>query len=437
VRASAFRLWTCAKLRSMGLGAPAGFAEIERAVITRAFAGLLYLRILATPVVLGLGFWHWQATGRARLQLVFLCALAAVMSAFLVDIVWRIRRKVLRTLEMGVLGGFDAAIVLASCALTGGLDSPFVIILPVISAVTAMAAEPRWGILAGAVEALGLPLLALAGGTRPVFTIVMVAFGILIGVRSGRVMRGMFQQMLGRALEAREDVLRMHVEQLRTLTTLTGGIAHELKNPLASIKGLTGLALLELDAPARARERLEVLRSEASRMQKILEEFLDFSRPLSPLVLAAVDLRRICYEVAELYQGLAHERRLRILAAGDSAEVRCDSRKIKQVVINLVQNAVEASAEGGEILMEVQSRNGDSIIRVLDRGEGLRTDLLPRIFEPGVTSKARGSGLGLTVCRSLAQQHGGTLALRPREDGGCVAELVLPNSVPVATEAAA
>src|SRR5262249_37324522 len=160
-------------------------------------------------------------------------------------------------------------------------------------------------------------------------------------------------RMLARALQAHDDVLRMHAEQLQALTTLSGEIAHELKTPLASIKGLTGLALMELNDPARAGERLQVLSSEAARMQRLLDEFVNFSRPLSPLSLARVDGARIGEEIVELFQGLAHERQLSIALSAAPVELRCDPRKVKQLLINLVQNAVEASPPGGEIGIEV------------------------------------------------------------------------------------
>jgi two-component system, NtrC family, sensor histidine kinase HydH len=239
--------------------------------------------------------------------------------------------------------------------------------------------------------------------------------------------------MLARALQAHEDVLRTHSEQLQALTTLSGEMAHELKTPLASINGLTGLALLELSDPVRAAERLEVLAAETVRMQKLLDEFLNFSRPLSPLSLGTVDGMRIGEEAVDLFQGLVHERHLSIALSGGPVELHCDPRKIKQLLINLVQNAVEASAPGGEVQIEVVPRQSDAAIRVLDRGRGLEANVAERVFEAGVTTKARGSGLGLTIARSIAEQHGGSLSLRQRPGGGCVAELLLPREAAAPT----
>jgi signal transduction histidine kinase len=169
-------------------------------------------------------------------------------------------------------------------------------------------------------------------------------------------------------------------------------------------------------------------------MQELLNEFLNFSRPLSPLSLDTVDGARMGGEIVDLFRGVAHERQLSLALSGDRVQLRCDPRKIKQVLINLVQNAVEASGPGGEIDIEIRSRANEPAIRVLDRGRGLEPHVEPRIFQPGVTTKVSASGLGLTIARTIAEQHGGTLSLRPREGGGCAAELMLPLPAPTQPE---
>jgi signal transduction histidine kinase len=220
----------------------------------------------------------------------------------------------------------------------------------------------------------------------------------------------------------------MHAEQMRNLTSLSAEIAQELRAPLASIAALADRAREQIRQSGSAADGLRAMQEEAVRMQQLLEEFLNFSRPLSPLSLHTVDGVRIGGEVVDLFQGAAEQRQLSLALSGERVELRCDPRKIKQVLVNLVQNALEASPSGGEIAIEVESETERATIRVLDRGHGLAAEIAERVFQPGVTTKPRGSGLGLTIARSIAEQHGGTLILKGREGGGCAAELTLPVS---------
>jgi signal transduction histidine kinase len=273
---------------------------------------------------------------------------------------------------------------------------------------------------------LHLPAFGPAWGSpaRSWTAAAILAFLVVGGAGVGRAIRAVFDGMLRKALRAQQESLRLHAERVEELSALSAEIAHELKNPLASVKGLAGL--LAPDLAGKAAERLGVLRREVDRMQSILDEFLNFSRPLVPLALGRVDLGALAREVAALHEGLAHERGVPLAVRGEAAG-RCDPRKVKQVLINLVQNAVEASPQGSEVEIEVGALpGGGAALGVLDRGPGLDPLLGDTIFEPGVTTKPRGSGIGLTVARALARQHGGEIALSARPGGGCAAELRLP-----------
>jgi signal transduction histidine kinase len=355
------------------------------------------------------------------------CALIVPALIYLV-IVYRQERR--GPSRRAIRAGFIGAIVLTfgAAALSGGLDSPFIILLPAVAASGAFGIDRSNIWIVAPIFPTGIALLAWVGGARPLFTVGVLFFGSLVGISVGLTIRRMFDRLLVRALEARDDLLRMHSDQLQALTTFSSEIAHELKTPLASIKGLTGLALMELSEPKRAAERLDVLRNEALRMQHLLDDFLDFSRPFAPLVLESTDGLRIAEDVLDLFQGLARERRVSVRLSGATVELLCDERKVKQILINLLQNAIEASSSGSEIDVQVEPTDLDVRARVLDRGHGLSAELGERVFEAGVTTKARGSGLGLTIARSIAKQHGGTLTLREREGGGCVAELALPRA---------
>jgi signal transduction histidine kinase len=162
-------------------------------------------------------------------------------------------------------------------------------------------------------------------------------------------------------------------------------------------------------------------------MQGILDEFLNFSRPLVPLSQRPTELRAVIDHVVELHEALASERRVELVVTGE-VEARCDPRKVEQIVINLVQNALHVAPAGSQIELSLTRVGELAQLLVRDEGPGLSAELLQRAFEPGVTSKDDGNGLGLTVARSLARQHGGELELSPRSDArsGCEAKLELP-----------
>jgi signal transduction histidine kinase len=257
---------------------------------------------------------------------------------------------------------------------------------------------------------------------------VLIALVLLMTV-TGRRLREGFEALLRRVAEARSDALEAHAEQARALTAFSGEIAHELKNPLSSIKGLA--ALMAPEQAGKNAERLAVLRREVDRMQTILAEFLDFSRPIGPLARESVDLAELCRSVVALHEG-----QLRANALGAHVEAAaqvsapCDSRKVKQALINLLQNAIEASPRGSELRIELVDADGCARVRLCDRGAGLDASISAHAFDPGATTKPQGSGLGLTVARALARQHGGELTLSNRDGGGCVAELSLPKVAP-------
>ncbi len=174
-------------------------------------------------------------------------------------------------------------------------------------------------------------------------------------------------------------------------------------------------------------------------MEEILQSFLTFSRPLSPLSQQKVDLKDLCESVLALHEGMAHGKNVSLkLSAAGPVLASCDSRKVRQILINLVQNALEASPSGATIeLVLLPGPSGGARVEVRDRGPGIAPDVSAHLFQPGATTKERGTGLGLALARGLARQHAGELSLEDRDGGGCTATLTLPARAAVSTGEAA
>lgn len=430
---------------------PAGYDELQRSEVTRIFGRAMGLRVFVAPfvatTVLALAAIEPVPWRRALLVVVPV----SMVTSSIVEL-RRYRRKGMgeHAVELNLLVGALGQLLLSFA--TGGVESPLMpLMLPLAVVVGVVVRGPHLWItglqivapwlFAAAATTGAVPAFApqlFGGGGRPghgdalVWTTAFVYSAMALGAQAlGRVLRRVFDGMLWRAMEANDALRRERAEQSQSIVTLTGEIAHELKNPLSSVKGLAAL-LAQSVGEGKGAERLGVLRQEIDRMQGVLDEFLNFSRPLLPLTVDGAELRALCDDVVALHEGLARERGVKLVVSGDAA-VRCDVRKVRQVVINLVQNALDASPRGGVVELQcAKAGEGGAVLRVLDRGPGLDPAIVPRLFQPGATTKPRGTGVGLTFARSLARQHGGELALANRDGGGCAAVLTLPASAEAA-----
>lgn len=280
---------------------------------------------------------------------------------------------------------------------------------------------------------VGLYEAAGAEGAGPYVAAAVDSLVLFASFVLGRYLRSVIDDLGAELADDREAALEQNNETVKVIHNLSGQIAHELKNPLASIKGLTSLVRRDLTGvPA---ERMDVLRREVDRMQAILDEFLTYSRPLVPLTLDSVDLRELTEDVAALHEGLASERGVRIEVRGDEAVTQCDPRKVRQVIINLLQNALDVSARGQAVVLTVRRTTDGASLAVRDQGPGIAAEVASKLFVAGMTTKDHGTGLGLVVARGLARQHGGELTLENAEGGGAEARLALPSDPAAAPSA--
>ena len=227
---------------------------------------------------------------------------------------------------------------------------------------------------------------------------------------------------LRRSVAELEDAQRELVrrERLAAIGELAAVVAHEVRNPLGAL--FNSVAALErLGAPAgEGRLFLDVLREEAQRLNRIVSDLIDFSRPtpaskddvaLAPIVAGALESAARDAEARRVL--LEHE-----VEAELSAFV--DEDLLRRALLNLVDNATQATAEGGVVRVRVARDEGRVVIEVSDEGHGIASDEIGRIFEPFFTTKATGTGLGLVVVRRFADTHAGTIEVKSHLGQGSV-----------------
>jgi signal transduction histidine kinase len=227
-------------------------------------------------------------------------------------------------------------------------------------------------------------------------------------------------------LQQREhEVLR--AEQLAAVGQLAAGVAHELRNPLTSIKMLVQTGLEGRPPQGLPPEELAVLESEIRRMEKYIQTFLDFARPPRSERRAS-DLLAVVRRAVSLVEGRARRQRVDVEQAAPAGDVllHIDPEEIQQVLVNLLLNALDALPRGGRVRVEVVRKGGGVEVRVSDNGPGIAPQVRDRLFEPFVTSKENGVGLGLSICKRLVEAHGGSIRGDNLPGGGAVLALTLP-----------
>lgn len=258
--------------------------------------------------------------------------------------------------------------------------------------------------------------------------------GALVGILADqeRAQRARLQETLQRLSKVYEE-LQQSFDQLRradrlsALGELAAGLAHEIRNPLGSIEGaMRILSRSELPGGTR-REFTELAQKEIDRLKVLVSNFLDFARPHPPRR-NPTDLRGLLESVRLLADeaGRMAGVQIRIAVAKVLPTVAVDPDQIKQVLLNLVLNAIQAMPNGGEIVLLAEQKDSSVEIQVKDEGIGVEPEDLERVFDPFFTTRAGGTGLGLSVAYKIVQQHGGHIAATPNADRGMTFVVAFP-----------
>jgi len=208
-----------------------------------------------------------------------------------------------------------------------------------------------------------------------------------------------------------------NAEHLRELSRLTGGLAHEIKNPLSTINmNLKLLAedLVHNDSELHQRwlRRLEAVQDETERLRSILDDFLRYAGK-HELQLEDRDLRSVVEEITDFFAPRAEASDVIMRTSPGDREVTCsiDVNLIKQALLNLMINAVDAMSGGGELIVNVSGDNGKAVVEVIDTGPGVKPEDLPHVFGVYFSTKSGGSGLGLPTARRIVREHGGKISV--------------------------
>ncbi len=335
--------------------------------------------------------------------------------------------------------------VVSSATLTGGLHSPMVPSLLLPSVISLLFFGPiavaRWIALANGFLIVAMVCLPsdLVGPALPsgdyAAGLMLTLFWNLFMLHQMVAKLAVAAERAGDSMAClREEQVSDAETRLIRLQSVGAKVAHELKNPLASIKGLCQLVARTPDSE-RTQERLTVVASEISRMETILSEYLSFSRPLEDLRPEALDLKSLAQDVIDVLAGRAEQAGVRLELHGGNTPAHGDPRRLKEALINLVGNAIEATPDGGSVELRLRgagSVGGPVTLEVKDTGRGIAPEDLERLGTSFFTTRPNGTGLGVVLATGVIVQHGGQLRYASKLGEGTVATITLPAHVTAA-----
>jgi len=259
-----------------------------------------------------------------------------------------------------------------------------------------------------------------------------------IGELTERFNRMMVRLRVAHQEQARAREKEAETERMAALGTLVAGVAHEVNNPLAGMKNcLRRLQRDDLLPPPKRQEYLELMEEGLERIEDVVRHLLDFARP-RPLRLEEVMANDVMREGSNLLRPILTRRHIEIRVHPGDARIFADCKQVAQALLNLLLNAAYVTPVGGEIRLRIRQRPGLCGIAVEDDGPGIPPDIRDRVFDPFFTTKPEGAGtgLGLSVTRSIVEAHGGELSLECPGHGTMATIWLRAVPIPASTAAA-
>jgi diguanylate cyclase (GGDEF)-like protein len=222
----------------------------------------------------------------------------------------------------------------------------------------------------------------------------------------------------------KEEEQRRHMEKLSAVGQLAAGLAHEIRNPLTSIRGFVQISAAESEA---VKKWESIILPEIDRINDLLKQFLNLSES-KPKQVTRFSLNQLMSDVLSLLEPksllMGHE--LKQDPPEEDMEIEADPEQIKQVLINLIQNGLEALNEKGKVEVGWKRVNQYVLITVKDNGNGINPENFSRIFDPFFTTKGDGTGMGLSICQRIVSEHGGQITVNSRPGRGTTFQIYLP-----------
>jgi signal transduction histidine kinase len=259
--------------------------------------------------------------------------------------------------------------------------------------------------------------------------------GFAWGLATGLIAAAVVSVAGGVAVYRRQITLlrRMRqAERLAELGVLTGGLAHEIKNPLSTVQLNLQLLAEDLDRTHplydRLVTRMGTVQRETSRLREILDDFLRYAGKIE-LDRRPVDLNELLIELVDFFAPQAQLQRIQLRLDPGAGPVRADvdSKLIKQAVLNLMLNAMQAMPEGGEMILRAGRDDAGTTIDVIDTGPGIAPENVGKIFQAYYSTRRSGTGLGLAMTRRIVEEHGATIQVRSEVGKGSDFTLHFPD----------
>jgi signal transduction histidine kinase len=316
---------------------------------------------------------------------------------------------------------------LVAAGITGGLVSPLLPFLAVPLAIgwTMVGPRSRHAYLG----ALAITVLYAAPSATFSGFALLASWSVLLATAAiGRRVAQLLEVQRSQATclsRIREGALVDAESRRRDMELMTTKLAHELKNPLAAIKSLVQVEAKQA-TDDKSQRRLDVTLEEIERMSSLLREYLDVARPIVDANIACVELDELMNDVMTLVAGRAEAAGVTLSLEGRGGAICADARLMKDAIVNLMCNAIEATPSGGDVAITYSHSDRAARISIRDTGRGMTRETSARVGTPFFSTREGGTGLGVAIAKTAITQHGGTLAYQSTPGSGTIATIALP-----------